>query len=148
MLFRSVRSVAVLAAACFPSVAGAPRRPAAARSAFWSSRIFGFLEAPGPCIWLAGRRRGSGALGFWSLGFFAVASPLPPAVVQSLGGGVKELEAAFARRLCWLRRTWWLTEGGAAGCGGRWPCSFIERGFVTVWRTASAAFSMCGGALG
>ena len=88
-----MRSVVVLAAACFLSVAGVLRRPVTARSSSWSSRIFGFLEVPGPCVRMAGRRRGSGVRGFWSLGFFAAASPLPPAVVQSPGGGVKELEA-------------------------------------------------------
>ena len=42
---------------------------------------------------MAGRRRESGAPGFWSLSCFAAASPLAPAVVQSSGGGVVELEA-------------------------------------------------------
>ena len=78
-----VRSVAVLAAACFPSVAGTPRRPAAAHSSFWRLRIFGFLDASRPLHLIGGT-----AELIWCAGVL-VPGLLRRCVAASSGGGAK-----------------------------------------------------------
>ena len=108
---------------------------ATARSSSWRSRVYGSLDVPGPCVRIAGRRRGSGARGFWSLGVFAAASPLAPAVVQSPGGGALELEdwecagTAFS----------FVDElGGLAEDGGIRLLRLRREALMAAWRWLSA----------